>query len=253
MTNIRFAASVFAASLAAAAATARAEIRTYTLNPTSSTLRFSGSVSAFAATPQTAGSDTTRYSGTLMVDVTTNTIRFLNGSVIDAQPQSIAQAPAANGAQGTAQADYGYNISQPPFDSGQAAIRNLVLDVESGVLTRTGTSFPSGQTVLVDSGVLDYRVTGLTNENGRESQVGEAATNAAAAGSLTVAGTTETLTLPINANFRFTAIDLGDSPFTATGQLVATRVIPEPGSAGLLAAAGAAAVLAVRRRARGTC
>src|SRR5688500_1085786 len=111
MTNIRFATAVFAASLAVGAAAARADVRTYTLTPASSTLTFSGNVSGFAATPQTAGSDTTRYGGTLMVDVTANTIRFLNGSVIDAQPQSIAQAPAANGAQGTAQADYGYNLS----------------------------------------------------------------------------------------------------------------------------------------------
>jgi hypothetical protein len=212
-------------------------------------LQFSGTIAGFPTGPQTAGSDTTRYSGSLMADVTATTIQFLDGGAMDAQQQPLAQQPSASGSSfNAAAADYGFTFDQPPFDTGRAAIRNLILDMTSGVLPRTGTSIPSGQNLVVDSGVIDYRIEGLNNDNDRENQSGEFAINEAGPGTLTVVGNIETLTMPITARYFFTTIDISDARLTATGQIVATRVIPEPASTALLAAAGVACGLRRRRQ-----
>jgi hypothetical protein len=179
---------------------ARAEVRTYTVDPAQTQLQFSGTIAGIPAGPQTAGSNTTRYSGSLMADVTATKIHFLDGGVMDAQQQALAQQPSANGASfSAAAADYGFSFDQPPFDTGRAAIRNLMLDMTSDVLPRSGTSVPSRQRLVVDSGVIDYRIEGLNNANGRESQVGEFAINEAGPGTLTVVGNIETLTMLISA------------------------------------------------------
>jgi hypothetical protein len=248
--RVRFLSAVLGAAVTiVAGATARADVRTYTVDPTASTLQFSGTIAGLPAGPQTAGSDTTRYSGSLMADVTSTTIQFLDGGAIDAQQQALSQQPSANGTSFTAAAaDYGFTFNQPPFDTGRAAIRNLILDMTSGVLARSGTSIPSGQNVVVDSGVIDYRVEGLNNANGREPQTGEFAINEAGPGTLTVVGNIETLTIPISARYFFTTIDISDARLTATGQIVATRVIPEPTSAGVLTIAAAVACGLRRRR-----
>jgi hypothetical protein len=212
-------------------------------------LQFGGTIAGFPTGPQNAGSDTTRYSGSLMADVTATTIQFLDGGAMDAQQQALAQQPSANGSSfNAAAADYGFSFDQPPFDTGRAAIRNLILDMTSGVLTRSGTSIPSGQNLVVDSGVIDYRIEGLNNANGRETQAGEIALNEAGPGTLTVVGNIERLTIPISARYFFTTIEISDARLTATGQIVATRVIPEPASTGLLAAAVVACGLRRRRQ-----
>jgi hypothetical protein len=249
--RIPFLATFFAAAVVlAAGATARAEVRTYTLDPARSSLTFSGEVDVFPVTPQTAGSDTTRYSGSLMADVTATTIQFLDGGAMDAQDQLVAQQPRNGGTAFTpaAAADYGFNADSF-MTTGRVAFRGFVLDLTSGVLARSGTSIPNGQTVAVESGTVHYRWEGLSsNEADSSGQGGEQAVNAAAAGTLSTVGNIETLTIPINAPFALSVVGISDSQMTLTGQIVATRVIPEPTSGGLLAVAAAAACALRRRR-----
>ena len=241
---------VCAAAAALAQGVARADVRTYTLDPVNSTLRFSGEVDVFPVTPQTPGSDTTRYSGSLMVDVTATTIQFLDGGAMDAQDQLVPQQPRNGGAGFTpaAPADYGFNADSF-MTTGRVAFRGFVLDLTSGVLARSGTSFPAGQTVVVDAGVVQYRWEGFSsNEFDSSGQGGETATNGATGGALTMVGNVETLTIPINANFALSVVGVSDSQMTLTGQIVATRVIPEPASAACFTAAAGAASLLRRRR-----
>lgn len=222
----------------AVGADARGEPRTYTIDPLRSQLQFSGRIAGIDAEPQTPGSDTTRYTGSLMVDVTGSTIQFLEGSVIDAQVQPLAQEPGNSGNAGAAAADYGFYADQLFQGENQVALRDFIFDI-------SGTSAPGGQDLVVDSGNLDYLFGQLGD---RESQRGERATNTAAAPTLTTVGNIETLTIPVNAPFFFYTFANSDTPLTATGQIVATRVIPEPGTAGVLAAAAGVAGLLRRRR-----
>jgi hypothetical protein len=215
-------------------------------------LTFSGEVDVFPVTAQTAGSDTTRYSGSLMADVTATTIQFLDGGAMDAQDQLVPQQPRNGGTGFTpaAAADYGFNADSF-MTTGRVAFRGFVLDLTSGVLARSGTSIPSGQTVVIDSGIVHYRWEGLSsNEADSSGQGGETANNAAAAGTITTVGNIETLTIPINAPFALSVVGISDSQMTLTGQIVATRVIPEPSAAALFTGVVGVACLLRRRHSR---
>jgi hypothetical protein len=234
--RVRLVTTLLGVAITLAGATAQADVRTYTVDPTQSTITFSGTIAGFPAGPQTAGSDTTRYTGSLMADVTATTIQFLDGGAMDAQVQLLAQQPSANGTSfAAAPADYGF-IAEQAFTIGRVAIRNLVLDMTSGVLARSGNEVPTGQNLVADTGVIDYRFEGIFIDNARENQAGEVALNQAAPGTLTTVGNLEVLTIPINARFFFTTIDISDAQLTATGQIVATR-IPEPSSVVVFASA----------------
>lgn len=251
--QIRLVTTLFGAAVTlAAGATARAEVHTYTVDPVRSSLTFSGEVDVFPVTPQTPGSDTTRYSGSLMADVTATTIQFLDGGAMDAQDQLAPQQPRNGGTGFTpaAAADYGFNADSF-MTTGRVAFRGFVLDLTSGVLARSGTSVPSGQTVAIEAGTVHYRWEGLSsNEADSAGQGGETANNAAAAGTITTVGNIETLTIPINAPFALSVVGISDSQMTLTGQIVATRIIPEPSTASLFTGVAAGACLLRRRHSR---
>jgi hypothetical protein len=139
-----------------------------------------------------------------------------------------------------APADYGFTATA----NGRAAIRDWVLDARSDApINMTGGTFYAEFFLLSDSGAFDWRFTGGPVGSGRETM--PLALSSASNASLVTVGSLETLTIPINARFFMETFDADDTALTATGQLVATR-IPEPASAGLLAAAGL--LLAARRR-----
>jgi hypothetical protein len=239
--KIRLAAGlVIVAAVLGVSADARADQRTFTVDPARSSLTFSGSLAGIEAEAQIAGSDTARYTGSLMVDVTGTTIRFLEGSLIDAQAQHLVR-PGSGGSNSAALADYGF-IAEQPFgiDTGEAAFRDFIFRFAS---TDARTD------LFVQNGFLDYRFQGVNNENGRESQAGEGATNNPGAGTLSTVGNIETLTIPIDANFTF-FIFAYDTPMRLTGEIVATRIIPEPATTGLLAAAAGLALMRRRRQGR---
>ena len=239
MSNMRKVIGLFSIVMALlAGAEARADVRTYTLDPTRSSLTFSGTIAGLPATPQTVGSDTTRYSGSLMADVTGTTIRFVDGGAMDATPQLAPQQPRAGGGGFTpaAVADYGFRADQPfGLDTARVALRDLVLDI---------TQDANGPRVDVDSGFIDWRFEGVNMAGGRDG----AATfnyNEAAPATISTVGGIETLTVPVSARLFFSTFDFDDTLFTANGQIVATRIVPEPGGACFFA--GAVMALASRR------
>ncbi|MBC8108116.1 MAG: hypothetical protein H7Z14_16135 [Anaerolineae bacterium] len=206
---------------------ARAEVLIYNIVPGQSSLTISGTFAGQPFTPQTAGSTTTSYSGTILADVGVATISFPGGSSINAANQAFSQQPGNEGNPGTALANYGILANLAPFGTGIAAIRGLVLDITSGTINLGGTSIPSQQTLAVSSGNIDYS---SAVAFGRQDMSGNSASNAGTAGSLISSVGTSTLTIPVNFTITQSTITTNDTILTVTGTLLATRPVPEPGS-----------------------
>jgi hypothetical protein len=86
---------------------AAADTFTYTIDPLQSALALTGNLTGSFASPQTTGGTTTSYSGTILAERVGNTIKFPDGSLLDAALQSSNQQPRNDGTPGSAPADYG--------------------------------------------------------------------------------------------------------------------------------------------------
>src|SRR4051794_21515077 len=109
---------------------ARADLRTYTIDPNLSSLTITGNLTDNFASEQTSGSTTTKFSGTIKANRTATTIQFPGGSVLDAALQSVNQQPRADATPGSAPADYGRTAPGPFSTTALEALRGLILDVE---------------------------------------------------------------------------------------------------------------------------
>jgi hypothetical protein len=195
---------------------------------------------------QTPGSDTTALSGFVNVEVTGDSVQFLPTANIQFAQQLLPQSPLADGALGTAPAQYGLNLLLPGIGDGVVAARNYVGDATSDLIARVGDSFDASLVTLdLPSGVTSYNLTLLGSPVSGSFDSNNPALNEMATGTLALTGNVLTLTLPIL--IHGTVSVSGVSVVNVyTGQIVATALVPEPGGLSL-AVAGLIALIAYGR------
>jgi hypothetical protein len=229
---------------------ARADLPTYTIDPNLSSLTISGNLTVNFASQQTAGSLTTKFTGTIKANRTATTIQFPGGSVLDAALQSVNQQPRADATPGSAPADYGRTAPGPFSTTALEALRGLILDVEddtSGAgITLSGSNFASNSLVLVVSQGNSDVIFG--NGSAEVDLSGKATSNSSNNGASSVSGgSNETLTLKFSSGaISYGVSHSGDSSISFTGTIVATAV-PEPVSAVMVSGLAAATLLRRRR------
>ena len=218
----------FVAAVAMHAASAGAESVVFTLDPSQSTLIATGTLSGDTAFAQMFGSNLTSYSGTISVDRTASTIRFLDGSSIDAASQPLRQEPDVGGEPGRATADYGL-VADNGFGETVAAFRDITLGLlsEALVVAGDGSFSASDVEVALAGGSVDWN-TGFSFSG--QNLAGRVLANTPAnTPTLVAADGVETLTLPIRFNVLFSTLTAGDSNIRFSGNLVATReTVPPP-------------------------
>jgi hypothetical protein len=200
-------------------------------------------------TAQTPGSDTTKLSGTLDVDLTGSTIQFL--STLDTQLalQNIPQQPLINGDPGSSPAQFGYTVDSPGVASGFIASRNYVGDATSAPIPWSGGAFDAtGVQVAVPISDSSYNVVVLGLPYQGDVVGGLPAANQLSDGSLTLSGGLYTLAFPLYVQTQFSLLGL-DIVGVFSGQVVATAAVPEP-SALVTATLGAIALMTMIRRRR---
>ena len=201
----------------------------FTIDPNQSALTISGSFSGTSFAQQGQGSLTTKYTGTIQAAQTAGTIQFTGSSLITALTNGTWQ-PLAGGGAGSAPADYGATELYAGFITAYVALRSVLFDVTSPVIPVTSGQFnPSGLTFLFPATAtseLDYNA-GIAG-SGSKPGSGYATNNVATLATLTTAGSQQTLTLGVNAQFFFTILSANDTIVTVKGQLVATRNTTPP-------------------------
>jgi len=221
--------------LLACTSLAHAAIVTFTIDPVLSSLTLAADIMGVPLLEQTAGSLFDAYNGTITGDLIAGTLTFTGSSVITA-----AANPAAPGS-GFLPAGAGvenYAVTIPAgLGGGSIAFRDMVFDITSGSVL---SGSPSSATFAFTAGHGDYDAAAFGV--GSLDLTGEApvANASGANATITVVGLTETLTIPISLTYT------GDVNATFTGQLIATRTIPEPTSLVL----GLAGLLSILRRRR---
>lgn len=206
------------------------------------------------ATSDQGGSDRTTYTGTINADLIPGvSIQLLSASLL-ADLQTLSGVPInlapASGGSGSAPGNYAYNTTGP-ITTGFFALRNVGFSVSGGVAALNG----SGQ--FASNSFTDTAISGVTDLGGTTSTLpvaGLTATNAGVAqSSVTTVGSTETLKL----TFRMVTnvlVDQANQVFsntTISGNIIATRQVPEPGTFALGGLALACLVpVGLRRRRR---
>ena len=223
--------ALLAAGICLISSSATAELRIFTVDHSQSSLSFSGFFVGITLNQQGPGSLTARYTGTIVADVTGSAITFLGGSSVVASNSGSWQ-PMPGGAVGSAPANYGGTGSVPPFLSGNAAVRNILLDITSAALAITGTNFPAqNATFIVPSNALaafDYRYSGVTSGAGTRQLANNSTNNVASSGIINTQGGIIVLTLPVNINGSATVASPNDTQYSLTGQIVARSPVDGP-------------------------
>ncbi len=203
--------------------------------------------------PQNAGSDTTTLFGTLNANLTgtptLGTIELTGGGDVQFNLQPLDPAPGPFGAAGTAPAQYGLFVNLAPFASGPAALRDAVAEATSVLpIAVAGGVFDAAEVNMeILSANLDFDIAGtLLTEADRAVLSNQGGANGPGVGTLSLVGLIETLFIPVNVAIPFDDLGL---PLTieVTGQITATRVIPEPGTIVMLGV-GMIGLVAVGRR-----
>jgi hypothetical protein len=249
-TAVVVAAATVVATLLVPSATHAAPV-TYTIDPLQSALTLLGNLTGNTATQQGSGSLTTSFSGSIVADKTGSTILFPGGSTITAANSGSWQ-PRDDGTTGSQPANYGRTAPGPFSTTAFEAIRSLQLDLfddTSGLgATITGGNFASTSFGLeIDNGESDTQF-GLGGSPDL-SLVGKGTANSNGNGqsSVSTSGATETLTLKFSTgSIGYGVNTTGDSSLQFVGTIVATRLVPEPGSVTVLG--GVAMTLRSRRR-----
>lgn len=226
MKSISHSVAILVACLANAANYCCAETVTYTLDPARSSLTMGGEVLGVAVVPQAAGANLATYQGTITGDLSGGLLTFTGGSLIDAQLNPAGPfVPASAGVED----NYGLLADTIPV-----VFRDLSFDITSGTvqdgLAPSGMSFPAA--FVIDSPLAS----GADTDN--------TANTSAAFASLVTAGGLETLTIPI---LRDSGAG-GALHIVLEGQLVATRLVPEPATMGLASWGLLGCVWGYRRR-----
>ena len=210
--------------------TSTSKAQVFTLDTNRSSVTISGTVLGGVITNQGPGSLTTTIAGTINASVTGSTITFTGQSQILAQTNGSWQ-PAPDGSAGSAPADYGGQATLS-FASGDAALRNVQLDVTSPAITLNGGQFDSTMLVFafpsnaVSS--LAYNVVGLISKHGTLALTGYATNKVTAESSLSTVGGQQTLTIPVDATFYLKLLSANDTVIRLQGQLVAVQSSQAP-------------------------
>lgn len=239
---------------------AAAAMVTYTIDPSQSELTASGSAlnGAVVLLPQAPGSLTTSYNGTINADLSAATFQFLGGA-LDADVSG-NHIPGPGGVGGPAPGDYGGYFDAGIMGRVDGAVRDLTVEITSGLLTRTGPALVGGTSIAPTNGVIDYVGSGAqAGLFGSQPIPTLAVANMAGSDpALTNDGLTETLMVPVEASVvvplggpgamlgTMTSLPALDATITLTGTIVATRLVPEPATLIMLAAGGS--VRCLRRR-----
>lgn len=200
---------------------ARAATVTYTIVPELSSLKMTGDVIGAPISAQAVGGDIANYQGTITGDLTAGVLTFSGGSVIDAMANPAGPfLPNSGGIED----NYGVTNGALPV-----AFRDIVIDITAGTLQHGAA--PVGMDLPVAFYLDSLLQAGAATD--------ETPNTTAAFASLVTAGNVETLTIPI---LRDSGIG-GPLHIVIEGQIVASRVVPEPsslalGGLSLLAAAG---------------
>jgi hypothetical protein len=194
--------------------------------------------------PQSPGSHITALSGVIRVDLTPTTIQFLP-SLLTAAVQPTPQAPGPGGAAGTAPANFGMaapTLPTPTFPTPVFAVRDFSFsiasppiplvefdgrqqfadDIEAMVNARLDFDIAAGEGTYV----LDNWLRGFDDDN---------------VGRLSTDGMLQTLQMHNYLGDIFPLLTPADSFVEWAGPIVATRIVPEPASIMLLAAAALSA------------
>jgi hypothetical protein len=218
----------------AAATNARAVPLTLMLDSSQSSITLSGSFNAIPLSEQGPGSRTANYSGPITIDVDNllapTSINFVSSSAvasITGQWRPEAGGGPAAGNPGVAQdANYGLQLNAGALGNAFAAVRDLEFNVTGGPLVVAAGAFPSTQTLNVVSGLFAVNTPAAFMEPPSQDDLsGDTLMNASATlSTYAVAGSTATLTIPID------IVEQDDLTIIYRGQLVATGQIPEPSS-----------------------
>jgi len=202
----------------------------FTLDASQSSITLTGIVAGATMTAQGPGSLSATIGGTIQVALVGNTIQFTGQSQIMVQTNGSWQ-PLADGTAGSAPADFG-GQGTTPFASGQAALRNILLDVISPAINISAGQFDSTSlTFLFPSNSLSslaYNVSGFVNKHGFFPLTGYATNKVTSLGSLATVGNQQILTLPVDATFMFKVLTADDTTIRLQGNLVAIQNTQAP-------------------------
>ncbi len=152
---------------------ASAQVATFQVDPSVSSLTVSGTALGAPILTQGPGSLTTTYQGPLLVQLGSDSISFFGGSAVAADNSGSWQ-PLPGGASGSAPANYGGRVVIL-FVTSLAAVRDAIFDSTSAALPITSGSFSSAINFTATSGNIDFNspVGGM----GTDTIVGSTATN----------------------------------------------------------------------------
>ncbi len=227
---------------------------TLTVAPDQSYLQFS--IAFGVSDPQFQGSDRAALAGSFEVDLTAGTIAFPGGISVTLLDQPNPIEPVPGGLPGSAAANVGM-VNLVPGGSGVVAIRDSVLALSASGGVVVGSGFSSAMDAVFTSGTVDVNYD--LSLGPHPNIYGSAAFDstlypAASGGTLEIAGTLVTLTIPVEfyvelAGFQFNAGSIGTLPLLIQGEIVATGLIPEPSSS-ILSIIGTVACVGVALRRR---
>jgi hypothetical protein len=218
---------LLAFSLAAASVAAQ----TFTIDPDQSKVTASGNIAGFAIMEQGPGSLVSSYDGQLKVELSSSTIHFLTNSFIDARINGTWQ-PAPGGADGNGPADFG-GQANVILTTAKGAFRNLVLDLSSDILPVANSQFDASKVLFTFATntnpallpTFDYNAGFIGS--GSKTLSGLSSNVVSSPATIAATATTQTITIPVKSEFKFSAQSPDDSTLTLTGQIVATRALPQ--------------------------
>lgn len=209
---------------------ASAEQVVFTIDPMLSSVSLSADFSGVPLTEQGPGSTTTRYSGTITVDVDNKlaptSIEFLSAAA--AAGDSGSWLPARGGGSGPGvpgiaePANYGVQADFGLLGIAYATLRDVVIDITKAPQPVTNGMFDGAQTLTAVAGWFEYNVPlAIGGDVGSDPYDGSTDNVTFTPGTYAVTGNTATLTLPLE------WITGGSVITVFTGQFVATATLPQ--------------------------
>lgn len=200
-------------------------------------------------------STTSALQGTLSAQLVGSTLTFSGGSMIDVLPNANAPFFPSVGSPivgsdppavfSDAEDNFGYQANLGFAGFAYAALRDIAFDLGSGSASFGGSV--SALTLDVTNGIFAFALPPVLGGEGSEDPVTTTGILNQSAGLLqqSLVGTLETITIPVES----LVID-GDNQIAIMGQIVASRVVPEPSTAAGLGWALLSSLWLWRRRAR---
>ena len=218
----------------------------FALDPARSTFRLGGMFNGAPLVAQSPGSDVTGFSGVLSVDVdrAAGTLS-ISPAGPRAEEQPADQRPFSQFGEVAV-----YGLRTAGAGDNLLAVRGLDLYVDAeNAPFNAGPATDGGVGFFVSGGVLYYATPAAPFRFADLHGYGGGAAAAVESVSLVREGDVETLTIPIRTQFTPWTGEGGDAvEFTFAGQLVATRLVPEP-TVAAAALVGLALVMMGRRAA----